>query len=251
MGRAAGLIGPAPTKWEREYPRWPSHGTVARYFGSFGEGLIASGFDGRPPPPVPLAERLDVARRLAADGASTVEIADHLGVADRTVRDYLRAGDCRFCGVALATPRSDRCRECARSQTRPPWTREVIIEAAHRWTRTEGSVPSRDDWSVPPAGDPPNKWLREHGSWPSARAVKRHFGTWNAMLEAAGLPLHNRRDWNRERISEALRRWIDRHGRIPRMDEWRRNGPDRPSARTVLNHWGSWRAAVHSATESR
>lgn len=41
--RAAGLIGPEDSKWEREHPRWPGYTTVYRYFDSWAGVLEAAG----------------------------------------------------------------------------------------------------------------------------------------------------------------------------------------------------------------
>jgi hypothetical protein len=91
--RHAGLLGTEPSRWEREWPSWPSRATVARYFGSFGEALLVAGLPGRGRTALSPGERVPAARRLSVEGLGTSEIADLLDVDPRTVRRYLRSGE--------------------------------------------------------------------------------------------------------------------------------------------------------------
>lgn len=54
------------------------------------------------------------------------------------------------------------------------WTREKIIAACRRWVAEHGDVPGMNDWSHAAA------------EYPSAHTAAYYFGTWNAMIEAAG-----------------------------------------------------------------
>lgn len=245
--RHAGLLGPEASRWEREWPRWPSHGTVARYFGSFGEGLLAAGLAGRRRPGLPLDERVGAARRLSAEGLGAAEIADLLELHPRTVRRYLRSGDCRGCGTALATTASVRCPDCARHETHTPSrTREQVIAAVGEWTADMGRPPTKDDWRLGLAGSP-NRWEREWPRWPSAGQALVHFESWEALLRAVGSKPNRRFRWSDQEILAALRRVAEREGRPPTEGDWQANGVDHPNAGTVKDHFGSWRAGLAAA----
>lgn len=246
--RHAGLLGPEASRWEREWPRWPSHGTVARYFGSFGEGLLAAGFAGRRRPALSLHDRVGAARRLSADGLSAPEIADLLELHPRTVREYLRSGDCRACGAALATSVSMRCPDCARGETNAPSrTREQVSAAMREWAAEAGRPPTKADWRAGPRNRPPNRWEREWPRWPSAGQALVHFESWEELLRAVGLKPHRRFRWSGQEIVAALRRFAEREGRPPTEGDWETNGADHPGRVTVRNHFGSWRAGLVAA----
>lgn len=108
----------------------------------------------------------------------------------------------------------------------------------------------------------------ESGHWPSARMVRGQFSTFNAAIEAAGLPprpapARLRRNLSGpEAILDALIEWTRRYGDIPTMADWdptraRRLGQewriarfyqdDWPSARTVAVHFGSFAKAAAAA----
>jgi hypothetical protein len=90
------------------------------------------------------------------------------------------------------------------------WSAEAILDALRRWTLEHGEPPRRRDWSgehPAGAGAGQRRWMREHPRWPSASCVARHFGTWGAALEEAGLPAR-RLDFPStpaERVAEARR----------------------------------------------
>jgi DNA-binding CsgD family transcriptional regulator len=292
-------------RWMREYPRWPSMGTVCKHFGSWASAVRAAGL---PParhvaPGRGLAERVMSAHRLSAEGYGTAEIASVLDVSPRTVRGYMRAHRCRDCGGPAVT--ADRCPRCAATYARPPhWTRQQVIRALRAWAREEGRAPTSVDWT--PGGDTRRKWAREYPRWPSCVTVTTLFGTWNdglaaaelrprrrywkrdaitaalrdfarsnarppthadlsraelpspgtvrahfgslqAALDAAGLPVQ-RRCWDRERIVSAMLRYARKHGRLPRARDWNRSTAAHPHATTVLQQFGSWSAAIAAAS---
>ena len=66
-----------------------------------------------------------------------------------------------------------------RAQHEKRWTRGKVIRALQRETKRRGRPPSEGEWDRPTTK-----------SRPSANTVKRIFGSWNAALEAAGLPLN-------------------------------------------------------------
>lgn len=67
------------------------------------------------------------------------------------------------------------------------WTRDSIIREIRAWHRKHGRPPSVAEWNV-----------RTKAKWPTSCTVMRHFGSWNAAIEAAGFdtvkPSQNRRD---------------------------------------------------------
>jgi hypothetical protein len=108
----------------------------------------------------------------------------------------------------------------------------------------------------------------EAGEWPSARMVRRQFGSFNAAIEAAGLTPHPAPPRQRanlsgpDAITQALVEWTRRYGDVPTMADWeparaRRLGQnwriaryrqgDWPSARSVLYHFGSFTRASAAA----
>lgn len=105
----------------------------------------------------------------------------------------------------------------------------------------------------------------ESDQWPSARMVCRQFGSVSAALEQAGLrarPAPSRLRANLSgpaAVTEAFLEWTRRYGDVPTMADWdptraRRLGQDWriaryhtgdwPSARSVINHFGSFAAAA-------
>jgi Homing endonuclease associated repeat len=120
----------------------------------------------------------------------------------------------------------------------PPagWTRERVIAALRADTTERGRAPRQSDW--PSATE----------QRPSARTVLAMFdGSWNAALDAAGLPVSYQHGWTRERVIEALRTDARTRGRPPRMAEWLNSGPGRPTVGVVRNHFGSWNDGLRAA----
>jgi hypothetical protein len=79
--------------------------------------------------------------------------------------------------------------------------------------------------------------------FPCYKTYVRHFGGWNAALEAAGLALNRRvTRHDRETMLEALRGLAAQLGRAPmhrELPEW-----GLPWAPTYARYFGSWRAAL-------
>jgi hypothetical protein len=244
-GRALGLLGPGPVRWEREHPRWPSAGTVAHHFGSFGAGLEAAGFRLPPRSELPAHEAAAAARRLASTGLSTRAIAVELGVAWATADGYLRGGDCPVCGRPKAKPTSRTCRSCRASMRgMPPRSRDEIVELLRAWRSETGSAPRIAEWR--PGGHP--KWDREQPRWPGGQAVARAFGgRWTRALAEAGVgPVRERHVWTDERIVAALEDWADANGDAPTQKKWEA-ARSVPSASTIRRHFGSWADALDAA----
>lgn len=74
----------------------------------------------------------------------------------------------------------------------PAWPPDEIIGAAGEWAHRYGESPTVSDWNpalLRARGGRPDALARYlDGDWPSTATVQRRFGSWNAMLAAAGLP---------------------------------------------------------------
>jgi hypothetical protein len=244
--RAAGLLPNEPARWEIEYPRWPSTGTVAARFGTWCNGLRAAGMPARiPDHELPRVERLHAARRLHASGMSLGAIADLLGVGKSTVFGYIRATPCPSCGGPLVS--GVRCAACT-PRKRPAATRAEVLEALRSWNTEHGRPPHQEDWGRRAGPDSP--WRREWPRWPSASSVFTQFGSWNEALLAAGLPLQRHGAWARNEIVWAIQHWAAEHdGTPPRYADFRDtcNRARWPDPKTAAAHFGSWRAALAAA----
>lgn len=225
-------------RWSREYPRWPGAGTVRLYFGSWSAGLEAAGlaFVRVGPWDYPLAERVRSAQAMFNEGMAVTVIARTLDVTPGTVRRYLVAGICPDCGGPVIYETSARCVLCAvRFSRRPVFSDSEIIEALCSWDRQEGMPPREDEWEPSEA-----RWRREYPRWPSVGQVKYAYGSWSAALQAAGLdPLAHRRPWDRQSITAAVQRFIERHGRPPASSNLADPDAELPSSHTVCAQFGS------------
>jgi hypothetical protein len=110
-----------------------------------------------------------------------------------------------------------------------------------------------------------------HAEWPHRNTIARHFGSWHAALEAAGLAdraatgperyagrsravVDARLVEQRERVLASVRRFVAEVGHVPRAMEyfrWRlRHDPDTPTQATIYNlfpgGWDSVREAIYA-----
>jgi hypothetical protein len=227
-------------KWEREFPRWPHHALVRARLGSWRAALAAAGLPGAEPLRMARHERVQTAKRLQGR-ISAGEIAELIGVHERTVRDYWRAGTCARCGGVQIHATSSSCADCIPyvALARPP--KRDVVRALRRWARETGIAPKISDWR-----QPGGKWEREYPAWPSTGDVLAHFDGWPQALAAAGLRPH-RRTWTREAIITALQAWAEHHGAAPTHDDWATAALDHPPTSTVKTTFGSWSTALVSA----
>lgn len=229
--------------WAEQYPRWPSASTVAAYFDRWSLALEAAGLtvNRRIAGGAGREERIGAAQRMAQAQVPVRTIAETLGVAPRTVRDYLRAGTCADCGAFVVT--SARCPRCSARRTNRPWAdREEVLAAIRDWAEATGAPPRVEDWT--PTADPRRRWAREYPRWPSFMTVRTHFGSWPAALAAAGCP-PNRVRWSAEDVVAAFRAFAEESGAAPTQRDLR--GPRLPSPGTVRRHLGSHSRAVAAA----
>lgn len=74
----------------------------------------------------------------------------------------------------------------------PGWEPDEIVAAAWEWSHRYGTSPTTTDWNpamLRAKGGSPEALERYlDGTWPSTATVVRRFGTWNKMLDEAGLP---------------------------------------------------------------
>ncbi len=117
---------------------------------------------------------------------------------------------------------------------KPSWEPESILAALRDYAREHGCPPAKPELELPPAG------------YPSARTVRRHFGSFTAGLRAAGLEPRGRR-WNTEAIIAAIRDFRREVERWPRPTDWQTASDEWPTANTVYNRFGSWEAALDAA----
>jgi hypothetical protein len=101
---------------------------------------------------------------------------------------------CKDCGVLVdgTTPSRmmGRCAPCAAAH-HSSVARAAHIAAIQEWAAIYGEPPAVTDWSQQHARECKDeararRWLED--GWPSARAVIKVFGTWNAAIVAAGFP---------------------------------------------------------------
>lgn len=160
----------------------------------------------RRPWPAEVRER---ARALHAQGEGPTAIAQTLTVPMGTIRLWLydpdgaraRArresyrGTCRRCGAAThgsagpdAAP--EFCGHCSPVVVHTKWSRESIADAIREFARRYKRPPAATDFNPAQARafghDGRADRFEEDGCYPSSNIVRRHFGTWNAAVEAAG-----------------------------------------------------------------
>jgi hypothetical protein len=77
----------------------------------------------------------------------------------------------------------------------PParWTQELIVGALQRWARDRGRPPLEREWHKAPK---PGRWGARR---PTVETVRAYLPSFNAALEAAGLPTRSPNNQPRER----------------------------------------------------
>jgi hypothetical protein len=154
----------------------------------------------------------------------------------------------------------------------PPAGVDEILDAIVRWADLHGSAPRAREWDASELRDDPEgqRRLQQGGPWPTLGAVRTAFtGGLREAIALTGLPIERQSiaAWDRETVTEAMRRWHELYGRAPRRWEWdpsrARNrlrdkeawlagtAPYRaggwPHADTVLRVFRSWGAALEAA----
>jgi hypothetical protein len=89
-------------------------------------------------------------------------------------------------------------------------------------------------------------FYKAHGRAPAMRdfpggpTYEYRFGSWNAALRAAGLPINKPGFVSNEEMIAALQNFYHKCGRSPTLDEF-------PKAGTIEQRFGSWNKALESA----
>lgn len=114
------------------------------------------------------------------------------------------------------------------------WSRAAMIAALREDYARLGRAPTADgDWKY---ADPDR---------PTGCTVRRRFGSWNAALVEAGLPLNRPGKpiyWTKDRVAEVMLDWLFTHGRWPLLSDWHHAHPDGyyPSHYQVRRLFGGW-----------
>jgi hypothetical protein len=230
-------------KWMREHPYWPSSSCVAAHFGSWSKALHTAGLIGRPRDfDDTVAERIETAWRLRAEGYRIRDVADRRGVSISTVHNYLRANRCPQCGGPVASPRAERCIACTAHEPtiQRAWTRAAVREAIRAWTAERVRPPRWHEWT--PSRSNPGVWEAESPRWPSAAVVcdayDDHRNPWNAALTDAGATIRFRR-WTDDAIRDALAGFWTSTGRVPTRSDLQTTAWAGPTAVTLRRRYGS------------
>jgi hypothetical protein len=101
---------------------------------------------------------------------------------------------------------SERCQTCGSALM--TWTRDTIIAAAHTWANNTGGPPTSKQWKNGTA---------DH---PAQSTVSKVFGSWNAMIEAAGWTprpnnWHRQVKFSRDEIVHEIFEFRVANGRLP------------------------------------
>jgi hypothetical protein len=147
----------------------------------------------------------------------------------------------------LRAIRQRHIRDLARDQDKTLWDRDGIIyvlqqEAKRRRLR-------RPEWRGRRATLHATTGELLDNGIPHLGTILRHFGSWNAALEAAGVLTRrwgSERVWTREKVIHLLQWDAKRRGRPPTRREWEK-AKKRPSGTTVASLFGSGNAALKAA----
>jgi hypothetical protein len=113
---------------------------------------------------------------------------------------------------------------------RKPQTRDYLIERLQALAARLGHTPTQQEVDADPYS-------------PCRVTYAHRFGSWNAALEAAGLPLNRPSvPYDCEMLLETLRQLADRLGRAPVTRELVEHGL--PCQATYTVRFGSWEAAL-------
>jgi hypothetical protein len=116
------------------------------------------------------------------------------------------------------------------AMVRKPQTRDYLIERLQALAACLGHTPLQRE-------------VDADGDSPCRVTYVRRFGSWQAALEAAGLPRnHLSVPYDREVLLETLQQLADQLGRAPTKAEMDQQGM--ACAETYANHFGSWTAAL-------
>lgn len=147
----------------------------------------------------------------------------------------------RECVAAGLGERAEWMGDLGQRRRRPIWTASRIIAALRDLAGILGHTPTMAELES-----------RPRNRWPSPARVRMVFGTWNAALAAADLPLNATRPrprlWSDEEMLQAIR---DAAAAGDRGQKPFREGRRRPWLATITTRFGSWSAAESLALGER
>jgi len=172
---------------------WPSPIPLTNHFGSWAQALEAAGFDPRRP------------------GAPSYDVHCVDCGAEAITRQPTTDTRCRRCAVFYGRHGMPWSEENADFRT---WTEISVTNALHYWVECYGEPPSATDWNPAPSQhrhEITRPRFEEDGCWPYLNTVRTVFGTWNAAMHAAGLPVRMERMHclTPAQRDEAARRYLD------------------------------------------
>jgi hypothetical protein len=213
----------------------PSEGTLARHFGSLAAAFAAASLGAPRRSDRPAArewDRVEVLEAIATfarkHGRPPTYVQWQRGTSEHpagaTVRRLFGSWSEGLIAAGVAEPA-------------PTWDRQSIIEAIRAWAKKHGRAPTQEDWH---ASDPA-------GQRPIYATVVRHYGSWPAALEAAGVLPARLRRWSREEVIEAMQAFTHKHGRAPTTADWHAKSHEHPGPDAARRWFGSWNDALIAA----
>lgn len=226
---AIGASGPA-NRYERDFPYWPPASSAVAIFGSWRAGLAAAGLRAHTREPWTrqdiLAAVQEVARELGRPPTSAVASSDPRLPTAQVATRYFETWN--------ATLRAARLKP---NRVHPDERDDAsIIAALQAFAAEHGRAPTGDEFNATQGA-------------PAKNTVTRHFGSWNAALDAAGIArLARRVRWDQAAIITALQSFAGEHGRAPQARDFAGCQDGRwPSHSTVAAAFGSWTAGLRAA----
>lgn len=87
---------------------------------------------------------------------------------------------------------------------------------------------------------PTQKEFEKDSRTASIRVIKRHFGSWNKFLQAAGIELNVKTDYTNQLLIAQAQMLAKELGRAPTSEEFKHD-PRTASQSTPIKRFGSWR----------
>lgn len=207
--------------------KYPSHDTVARYFGSWNSAIEASGFK-----PIRKEwtnnEIIESIQLFVKEHGKVPQMIDFKKSGGKypscqTVADYFGSWN-RAIEVAGFFPNQKQ------------WTEQEIIESIKLFVEEQGKVPKTIDFE------------KSEGKYPGYDTVVKYFGSWNSAIDAAGFkPNKICKTWTNNEIIEAIQLFVEEYGKVPQRRDFEKSDGKYPNATTVARYFGSWNHAIETA----
>lgn len=210
-----------------------SHSATTYYdrFGSWQESLQAAGFEPRDPESkIPKEELLSELTRLSAklnESPSAQQMNTHGKYWASTYKRRFGSWNAAIEEAGLE-PQSRLPEQ--------PISEEELLKELKRVAEERDEPPSYQD-------------METEGKF-APRTYIRHFGSWNAAVEAAGFePNRNPHNVSEEDLINELHQLADELGRCPSSTDMAEHG--KHAVATYQRHFGSWSEAVATAFENK